>query len=100
MLGGEAPGCCTDGDRCGLDATELGLAACLERNAPGTTDSVCASASIFGFVEVPGCCARGGKCGHVIMSFLPLGCVPSDVALPIPGLEATTPASCVFNDPE
>jgi hypothetical protein len=98
---GETPGCCTEDDYCGIDTSALGLAACIERDAPGELDPSCPSASIFGFVNIPGCCGRGGKCGHMIMQLFPVGCLPSDVDVPIPGLEATTPQSCsTFTAPD
>lgn len=97
---GTTPPCCTDDDRCGLDFSALGLAECLEHDAPGPVDSACPSASVFGLLQFPGCCARGGVCGRLIEAFFPLGCVPSDVDIPIPGLEARAPVPCnTFNAP-
>ena len=93
-------GCCTEDDRCGLDFSSAGLEACLEREAPGQMDAMCPAASVLGIIMLPGCCARGGKCGRLVQDFAPLGCVPADVEIPIPGLEATTPASCTFTGPD
>jgi hypothetical protein len=101
MFGDTAP-CCTDDGFCGLDTSALGVEGCVERDAPGELDSSCPSANILGFVELPGCCARGGKCGHLIRMLFPVGCLAGDVNIPIPGLEAMTPAqSCsTFTAPE
>jgi len=100
-LFGATPGCCTDEDRCGLDFSALGLNECLERDAPGPVDSACPETSVFGFLNFPGCCARGGICGRQLDSFLPLGCLPGDVDVPIPGFTNGTPMSCsTFTAPD
>lgn len=100
-LFGETPGCCTDEDRCGLDFSALGLEECLERDAPGPVDSACPATSVLGLLNFPGCCARGGVCGRLVDSFLPLGCLPGDVEVPIPGFANGTPMSCsTFTAPD
>lgn len=100
MFLGNAPGCCTEDDLCGLDFSAAGLAACLERDAPGREDSSCPSTSILGFINFPGCCAKGGTCGTLVQSVLPLGCVPGDVQIPIPGFPSGTPSRCAFAGPD
>ena len=74
LFGVTVPGCCTEGDKCGLDIGGLGFGeGCAEMNAPGTANDACPSQSLGGFITLPGCCKPDGSCG-VLDTFVGLGC--------------------------
>ncbi|HEY2734090.1 MAG TPA: hypothetical protein VGI70_08895, partial [Polyangiales bacterium] len=41
--------CCTSDNKCGLDLSSLGIAMCVEQNAPGTLDANCPAGMTMGF---------------------------------------------------
>jgi hypothetical protein len=95
---GDTPACCTVDEQCGLDFSALGLAECLQREAPGQITAACPAVDLFGFVSFPGCCAPEGLCGLNVNAFLPLGCVVEGI--PIPGVPAEPPTACTPVTPD